>query len=241
MRMWDSSTANRVDRYIGISHHITKRIKKIYNRNAEVIYPPVDTDFFTPGAGKGDYYLTVSRMFPYKKIDLIVAAFSEMPEKKLVVIGEGPDFQKIKTVAKKNIEFLGHQPSHVIKEYMQKARAFVFAAEEDFGIVTVEAQACGTPVIAFGRGGSLETVIPLKQSEIISPESTKSPTGVYFQEQTSEALRGAIAFFEKNQNAFDIHQIRRNAIRFSTERFKREFAGFIDEARKQHGDTKSLN
>lgn len=234
MRMWDRSTANRVDRYIGISHYIAKRIKKIYNRNAEIIYPPVDTVFFMPGAVREYYYLTASRMVPYKRIDLIVEAFSEMPDKKLVVIGDGPDFRRIRSKSGKNIELLGHQPPSVMKEYMQKARAFVFAAEEDFGIVTVEAQACGTPVIAFGRGGSLETVIPLRQSSIGSQKSGDQPTGVFFLEQTTEALKDAVALFEKNHDKFDVQQIRENAMRFSTERFKRELKGFIDEALKQH-------
>lgn len=158
MRMWDVRTANGVDFFIANSEFIAKRIKKCYRREAAVIYPPVDVEAFKMREEKEDFYLTASRMVPYKKMDLIVEAFSRMPDKKLVVIGDGPDFGKIKSKATNNITLLGYQPFGVLKDYMQKAKAFVFAAEEDFGITPVEAQACGTPVIAFGKGGALETV-----------------------------------------------------------------------------------
>jgi len=235
MRLWDSSTANRVDKYIAISQYIGKRIKKIYGRESVVIYPPVDTGSFMPGSGKEEYYLTASRMVPYKKVDLIVEAFSAMPDKKLLVIGDGPDWRKIKSKSGKNIELLGYQPASVMKEYMQKARAFIFAAEEDFGIVTVEAQACGTPVIAFGRGGSLETVNPLRLAdhEVLSDKHV-APTGVFFYEQTAEALRNAVILFERNLNVFNGKLIRENALRFSTERFKLEFKDFVDKALEEH-------
>lgn len=235
LRLWDSSVANRVDEYIAISQYIEKRIKKIYGREAKVIYPPVDTDYFLPGLEKEDYYLTASRMVPYKKIDLIVEAFSNMPDKKLVVIGDGPDFSKIKSRSGRNITLLGHQSSPVMKDYMQKAKAFIFAAEEDFGIVTVEAQACGTPVIAFGRGGSLETInpLPIALSGIHNDTGT-APTGVFFYEQTSIALKNAIVLFEENINVFDRKLIRNNALRFSTKRFKLEFKDFIDHALEKH-------
>jgi glycosyltransferase involved in cell wall biosynthesis len=230
MRIWDYAAANRVDHYLAISRYVAGRIKKTYNREAVVIYPPVDTDTFVPNEGKKEYYLTASRMVPYKKTDLIVEAFSRMPDKKLVVIGEGPDFQKVKFKAGKNIELLGYQPSSILKEYMQQARAFVYAAEEDFGIVTVEAQACGTPVIAFGKGGSLETVIPLGQPGVRSQESEKQPTGVFFYEQTLDALQDAVQRFEKAQDAFDARELRKNAERFGKERFKHEFKEFVDQA-----------
>ena len=197
VRMWDLTSANRVDHYIAISHYIAQRIKRAYGKEAAVIYPPVDIDNFVPATKKEEYYLTASRMVPYKKVKLIVEAFSRMPDKKLIVIGDGPDYAKICSVAGRNIELLGYQPSSVLKEYMQKAKAFVYAAEEDFGIVTVEAQACGTPVIAFGKGGSLETVIPLSQSEIGSQESGEQPTGLFFYEQTVDAIQKAVLRFEK--------------------------------------------
>jgi len=229
MRLWDFSAANRVDHYLAISQYVAGRIKKIYNRDATVIYPPVDVDTFVPHEGGKEYYLTASRMVPYKKIDLIVEAFSGMPDKKLVVIGEGPDFHKIRAKAGRNIELIGHQPVPVMKDYMQKARAFVYAADEDFGIVTVEAQACGTPVIAFGKGGSLETVIPLGNEE------HSAPTGIFFSEQSVESLKNAVRIFEKNRAVFDGNRIRENALRFNEERFKREFKDFIDRTMAQRG------
>ena len=142
---------------------------------------------------------------------------------------KAPIITKIQSVAGKNIELLGYQPSSVLKEYMQKARAFVYAAEEDFGIVTVEAQACGTPVIAFGRGGSLETVIPIRQSGVRNHESGEQPTGLFFYEQTSDALQEAVRRFEKQQDAFHEQNLRKNAERFGTERFKQEFKEFVDQ------------
>ncbi|MBA2849528.1 glycosyltransferase family 4 protein [Thermosulfuriphilus ammonigenes] len=215
IRMWDISTVNRVDFFVTLSHSIKRRIKKIYGRDSEVIYPPVNTNKFNVFSDKDNFYLTVSRMVPYKKIDLIVDAFTQMPEKKLVVIGDGPDLKKIKLKAKKNIEILGFQPFEVLKTYMERAKALVFAAEEDFGIVTVEAQACGTPVIAFGKGGATETIIDGK-------------TGLFFKEQTVSSLIEAILKFEKIEDKFDPQVIRSNAERFSKERFKKEFKDFVD-------------
>lgn len=153
IRMWDYRTANGVDYFIANSKFISRRIKKVYGRDADVIYPPVDIDQFIFKENKDDYYFTASRLVPYKRIDLIVEAFSYMPNKKLVVIGDGTEMSKIKSKAAKNVEVLGYQPNEVMREYMQNAKAFIFAAEEDFGITPVEAQACGTPVIAFGKGG----------------------------------------------------------------------------------------
>jgi len=170
IRMWDYRTANGVDHFVANSQFIARRIKKVYGRTADVIYPPVDVDRFTLNENKDNYYFTASRMVPYKRIDLIVEAFSQMPDRKLVVIGDGSEMSKIKSKATKNVEILGYQPNHVMQEHMQKAKAFVFAAEEDFGITPVEAQACGTPVIAFGKGGSLETVRPF---------GVDNPTGLF--------------------------------------------------------------
>ncbi len=215
IRVWDSTTANRVDYFIANSKYIAKRIKKIYGKDSTVIYPPVDVDRFERCSIKKDIYLTASRMVPYKKMDLIVKAFSEMPDKKLIVIGDGPDFDKVKSKATRNIEILGYQSFKVLKDYMQRAKAFIFAAEEDFGITPVEAQACGTPVIAYGKGGVLETVIEDK-------------TGIFFKEQTRESLAEAVERFERIQSKFDCNEIRKNAERFSKDRFKREFKGFVE-------------
>lgn len=215
VRIWDLSTTNRVDHFITSSHYIARRIKKIYGRDSTVIYPPVDIEKYHIGNIKEDFYLTASRMVPYKRIDLIVEAFSEMSGKRLIVIGDGPEFKNVKRKAKKNIELLGYQKDNILKEYLQKAKAFVFAAEEDFGILPVEAQACGTPVIAFGRGGVLETVVEDK-------------TGIFFKEQTAKSLIEAINIFEKKQDMFKPDEIRKNVARFSTDRFRKEFRDFIE-------------
>jgi len=215
IRLWDYSTVNRVDYFIANSKYVARRIKKIYGRDAKVIYPPVDVNKFQVHTNKEDFYLTASRMVPYKKIDLIVEAFSQMPDKCLVVIGDGPDFENVKSKAGKNVELLGYQPFDVLKDYMQRAKAFIFAAEEDFGITPVEAQASGTPVIAFGRGGALETVI-------------EGETGFFFKNQNVDSLIEAVNFYEKLEDKFDCITIRKNAERFSKERFKNEFKEFVD-------------
>jgi glycosyltransferase involved in cell wall biosynthesis len=219
IRGWDARTSNGVDAFIAISEFIRRRIHKVYRRESTVIYPPVDTSAFELSEHKDDFYLTASRLVPYKKVDLIVQAFGAMPDKRLVVIGGGPDFDKVRGNAGPNIEILGHQPFEVLRDHMQRATAFVFAAEEDFGIAPVEAQACGTPVIAYGKGGALETVLGL--------ESDK-PTGVFFESQTGEALAAAIARFEQEATRFSPASIRENSLRFSVDRFRNEFSGFVD-------------
>ncbi|CAM8541980.1 TPA: glycosyltransferase family 4 protein [Klebsiella pneumoniae] len=218
IRLWDYRTANGVDHFIANSHFIARRIKKVYGREADVIYPPIDVKRFILSENKDDYYLTASRMVPYKRIDLIVEAFSQMPYKKLVVIGDGPEMSKIKAKAAKNIEILGYQPDSIMQEHMQKAKAFVFAAEEDFGITPVEAQACGTPVIAFGKGGALETVIPYGQ---------ESATGLFFQKQEVVGIVDAVNRFESISDLIIPQDCRLNANRFSTDRFHREIGSYI--------------
>ncbi|HDZ0895314.1 TPA: glycosyltransferase family 4 protein [Klebsiella pneumoniae] len=218
MRLWDYRTSNGVDHFIANSHFIARRIKKVYGRDADVIYPPVDVERFTLCTNKEDYYLTASRMVPYKRIDLIVEAFSKMPDKKLVVIGDGPEMKKIKSKATKNIDILGYQSDQIMQEHMQKAKAFVFAAEEDFGITPVEAQACGTPVIAFGKGGALEKIQPLGNA---------NPTGLFFKEQSLQDLVDAVNSFEANESMFDYENCRSHALKFSVQRFNDEIASFI--------------
>ncbi len=214
IRMWDCRTANGVDEFIAISNYIARRIEKTYRRPSKVIYPPVDTDAFKLKIEKEDFYLTVSRMVPYKRVDLIVEAFSRMPDKKLVVIGDGPDFRKVRQKAGANVELLGFRELETVRDYMQRARAFVFAAREDFGIVPVEAQSCGTPVIAYGRGGALETVIEGK-------------TGIFFNEQNPDCIIDAVNRFEKMRNRLDPREIQSNAQRFSIKRFESEFRQFM--------------
>ena len=221
MRIWDTRTSNGVDYFIANSHFIAKRIWKCYRREAEVIYPPVNIDKFEFSDKKEDYYVTASRMVPYKKMDLIVEAFSRMPDKKLVVIGDGPDFEKIKKKAGPNISLLGFAPDAVLREKMQHARAFVFAAEEDFGITPVEAQACGTPVIAYGRGGSLETVRGYGMSE--------NPTGIFFYRQNISSLTEAVSRFESISNEISPNDCRKHAESFSEEIFRESFKKYVEQ------------
>ncbi|MFA4922905.1 MAG: glycosyltransferase family 4 protein [Ignavibacteriaceae bacterium] len=214
LRMWDYSTANRVDYFIANSKYIARRIKKIYNKDADVIYPPVDTKLFPCETNKEDYYVTASRFVPYKRIDLIVEAFAKMPGKKLLVIGEGSEKEKIYSKAKTNIEFLGYQEGDALKKYLQKAKAFVFAAEEDFGIIVVEALACGTPVIALRKGGTAETVVHLEN-------------GIHFTEQTPEAIMHAVLEFEKNEKQFDPLAISHFAAQFDRLVFEKKILDFV--------------
>ncbi|WP_303842216.1 glycosyltransferase family 4 protein, partial [Selenomonas ruminantium] len=213
IRMWDLRTVNNVDHFIAISKYIERRIKKYYRRESTVIYPPVDVDKFELCEEKEDYYLTASRMVPYKKIKLLVEAFNEMPDKKLVVIGDGPEFARTKAIAKENITMMGYQPYEVLKEKMQHAKAFVFAAEEDFGITPIEAQACGTPVIAYGKGGVLETV---KDNE----------TGMFFLEQNVESIIEVIDEFERNKD-ITLKLCRENAEKFSIDSFRNTLKIYI--------------
>ncbi|MDM9677902.1 glycosyltransferase family 4 protein [Raoultella planticola] len=220
IRLWDYRTASGVDHFIANSNFIARRIKKVYGRDADVIYPPVDVERFSLCEEKENYYFTASRLVPYKRIDLIVEAFSHMPDKKLVVIGDGSEMGKIKAKATQNIEILGYQSNAVMEEYMRKAKAFVFAAEEDFGITPVEAQACGTPVIAFGKGGALET---------IRPYGVEQATGIFFNKQNIASVIEAVNIFENISTLIEPSLCRSNSLRFSNERFRFEMANYIDE------------
>ena len=215
MRLFDATTADRVDVFAANSKHVARRIWKTYRRKARVIYPPVDTDKFQLQENKEPFYLAMSRLVEYKRMDLIIEAFSEMPDKELMVIGDGPQFDALQRKAGPNVSLLGYQPDEAVQYYMQNARAFVFAAEEDFGIVPVEAQACGTPVIAYGKGGALETVIP-------------GQTGLFFEQQTTDALKDAVEHFAAHQDRFIPGRIRQHAEQFSPDRFRRELSDFIE-------------
>lgn len=225
IRIWDASAANRPDKLIANSGFIAKRIRKIYRRDSAVIYPPVDTDFFTPeyDASSGQahqregFYFTASRFVPYKRIDLIVNAFRTMPDKKLVIIGDGPELPRIKPLIGGNVTWLGYQPVEVLRDHMRRCRAFIFAAKEDFGIMPLEAQACGAPVIAFGEGGSVETV---------RGQDLPGRTGIFFFEQTTQAIHSAISNFEELD--IDSRDCRAHAERFSNQRFRDEMRRFVE-------------
>jgi glycosyltransferase involved in cell wall biosynthesis len=216
IRIWDSITANRVDYFIANSNYTAGRIKKIYNRGSKIIYPPVDVDKFECTAEKENFYVSVSRLVPYKKVDLVVEAFSKMKDKKLIVIGDGPDMNKIKSKAAANIEFLGYKPVEEMKQYLQRAKAFVFASEEDFGITVIESLACGTPVIAFNKGGSKETI-------------KDEQSGIHFNYQTVEALSEAVVRFERIEDKFDHNLLRSYAENFSRKKFEENISKFVNE------------
>lgn len=225
IRAWDVRAAQRPNALVANSAFVVERIRKYYGRTAQVIHPPIDTGYYTPGTSREDFYLTVSRLVPYKRIDLIAQAFRDMPDKKLVIIGDGPDAPKIKALCGPNITWLGYQPDDVLRDYLQRCKAFIFAAKEDFGILPLEAQACGAPVIAYGAGGALETVTPR--------------TGVHFPEQTPAAIREAVLTFEQTPERFLPEACRQNAERFSIACFREQFGQFVQTAWEKFQQTNS--
>lgn len=210
LRQWDYLSAQRVDHFIAISNYIQRRIELFYRRSAEVIYPPVDIGKFNAHRERSDFYLTAARMVPYKRIDLIIEAFNQMSDKTLVVIGDGPDFAKLKAQAGSNVKLLGYQPDNVLIDHLERAKAFVYMAEEDFGILPVEAQAAGAPVIGYGKGGLAETVV-------------HKQTGLLVEVQSSSALKQGVAQFEQQQQQESqqrtASRCRQNAQRFSNDEF----------------------
>jgi glycosyltransferase involved in cell wall biosynthesis len=222
LRQWDLRTVNGVDLFVANSQFIAKRIRKVYRREATVIYPPVDIEAFPHRELKEDFYLCAGRLEPYKRIDIVVQAFSEMPSRKLVVLGDGPEYKTLKRLAASNVEFMGYQPNEVWLSHLQKAKALIFPGIEDFGITPVEAQACGTPVIAFGRGGVLETVRPLGEPQ---------PTGLFFLDQTPAAICKTVLLFESQQSKFSSIACRMNAEQFSVSAFRSRFTQFVTNAK----------
>ena len=223
LQRWDRATSARVDTFVTNSRYIAQRIERAYGRSAAVIYPPVDVDFFRADsdrrAGSGDYYFTMSRFVPYKRIDLIARAFSRLPNRRLIIAGDGPDAAKVRAAAGINVELTGHVERDRAKRLLGVARAFLFAAEEDFGIAPVEAQACGIPVIAYGRGGVLESVRGLDDP---------TPTGVLFDAQTEDAIVDAVLRFESEAARLDPTACRANAERFAARVFREQFADLVD-------------
>lgn len=225
IRVWDQSTANRVDVFLANSEYVARRVWRTYRRPARVLYPPVDVARFDHTRPREDFYLTMSRFVPYKRLDLIVETFTRL-RLPLVVIGNGPDFDKVRALAGPTVQLLGRQDDAAVADYMSRCRAFVFAADEDFGIVPVEAQAAGAPVIAYGKGGSLETVRP-------------GITGVFFGQQTTQSLERAIGVFEGQARDFDAAVIRRHAETFQPEHFREAFQAILtaaEEARRRGQD-----
>ncbi|MBE9225763.1 glycosyltransferase [Phormidium sp. LEGE 05292] len=220
LRQWDVLAANRVDYFIANSGHTASRIWRYYRRKAEVIYPPVNIDRFSYQTNKEDYYLIVSRLVSYKKVSLIIQAFNQL-KLPLIVIGTGPQLKKMRQLAQPNVQVLGFQPDDVVEKYMANAKAFVYAAYEDFGIAPVEAQACGTPVIAFGAGGTSETVRDIRQH----PDSG---TGILFAEQSVTAITDAVKTFVTYEGKFNPEIARSHAAKFSPDIFKQRYLEYVD-------------
>ena len=223
LRNWDVRSSNGVDVFVANSSYIANRIRKVYRRDAVVVAPPVDVERFTPGTGPGSTYLVASRFVPYKRVELIVQAFAAMPDRHLLVVGDGPERERVRAAAAgcANVELRPPVAQAELVRLMQSARAFVFAAEEDFGITMVEAQACGTPLVAFGRGGSRDIVIGLDKA---------GPTGVLFDEQTVESLTAAVTRFEMNASLVTAAACRANAMRFSAVVFRVRMMDVVTQA-----------
>lgn len=223
LRMWDESTSNRVDVFVANSHNVANRIRKRYRRDSKVVYPPVAVDRFKPTAHQEDFFLIVSALVPYKRVDLAISAFNST-SRRLVIVGDGPEASRLRALAGPHIEFKGALGDQDLAELYAKAQALIFPGEEDFGIAPVEAMAAGRPVIAFARGGATETVIP--------PGKGAAPTGLWFDRQTPEALLAAVAEFERKPHIFDPVKVSAWAQQFSTPRYIAEMESVIHQATK---------
>ena len=220
IRIWDVRTSAGVDRFVAKSQCVARRIKKVYRRSATVVYPPVDVDRFAIHPKRDSFYVTVCRLVSYKRVDLLLQAFARMPGRELVILGTGPDLAKLRRSAPCNVILRGSVSDIELADYVGRAKAFVYAGEEDFGISMVEAQACGTPVLAFARGGALEIV-------------QNGDTGLLFDRQNPEAIVSSIEEFEQ-RDSFDPLYIRRSAMRFSTARFRARFRNTVNDAISEH-------
>ena len=221
LRIWDRLAADRVDKFIANSNYIAGRIYKYYRRESKVIFPPVNTHLYDISDENEDYYLIVSRLVTYKRVDLAIEAFNQL-NLPLIVIGAGPELEKLKKSANSNIKFLGRLSDEEIIKYYSKCKAFIFPGEEDFGITPVEAQASGRPVIAYGRGGALDTIINGK-------------TGIFFEEQTVEAIIEAVKKFESQGVEYSKNEIKEHSEKFSISRFKNEFSEYVNNIIKTSG------
>jgi len=213
-RLWDLAAARRPDVVVAASRYVARRVWKHYRREAEVLYPPVDVERFDAGRPREDFCVTVGRLVPYKKIDLIVEAFTRLG-RPLRVIGDGPERARLERLAGPTVQLLGFQPDSVVEDLLARCDAFVFAADEDFGIAPVEALAAGAPVIAYSRGGTSETVLP-------------GETGVLFSDQSVESLMAAVRELDESRQRFQPEPIRRSAMRFGRARFQRELADLVE-------------
>lgn len=218
LRLWDARSANGVDVLLANSAHVARRIRKAYRRDAQVLHPPIDVSALPMGDRKEEFYLTVSRLEAYKRTDLLVQAFERLPDRKLVVVGDGPEMRRLRATAPANVTLMGRRPTPEVLDLMTRARAFLFAGIEDFGIVMAEAQACGTPVLAFAGGGA---------AEIVRVEGAHPPTGLLFEEQTTDAVADAVRRFESDRGRYRPADCRENARRFDRGRFRQRFADLV--------------
>ncbi len=225
LRMWDITSSHRVDHFLCISRHVAKRIDKYYRREAEVIHPPIDTKWFKMAYRRDDFFLIVSNLSPYKRIDIAIEAFNRL-NYPLIIIGSGPEAKKLQTKARANIRFLGWQKDDVVVDHYSRCRALIFPGEEDFGIVPLEAMASGRPVIAYGRGGVLETVCSYDQQ---GTTEKRGPTGLFFGEPNPDSLTGAVNLFLKIEKEFDPAEIRKHALQWDREIFKEKIKRFFTE------------
>lgn len=225
IREWDRQVSDRVTHFIAISKTIQDRIRDSYQRDSVIIYPPVDTRFYTPDAQtpREDFYLIISAFAPYKRLDLAIEACNAL-KKRLVIIGSGQDAARLKSLAGPSVEFLGWKSNSELRDHLRRCRALLFPGEEDFGIVPVEANACGTPVIAYAKGGATETVVPFGQSK---------PTGFWFEQQSTASLIHAIEVCEREHAHLDPNDSRRKAVEFDQDRFDRELLGYLERVWKR--------
>lgn len=244
LRRWDIAANTRVDHFIAISYYVADRVRRHYGREAIVIYPPVETARFHIAERTEDYYLAVGAFAPYKRIDLAIEAFNRL-RRRLVIVGEGQEGSRLQHMAGPTIEFLGWRSDREVADLLSRCRALVFPGEEDFGILPVEAMACGRPVIAYGKGGVTETVIPLERSALsvqglglqntfsLQPSALnlepQPPTGIFFYEQTVEALVQAVDLFERSSDRFDPEALRARALAFDRSIFEKQIVSYIGE------------
>jgi glycosyltransferase involved in cell wall biosynthesis len=227
LRIWDARTAHGPDLMLANSNFVRARIKRIYGRDAEVVFPPVAVDQFKLQPAKDDYYIAASFLAPYKRTDLVIEAFNQMPSRRLVVVGDGQQSKALRTSAGPNVTFTGYLPGSEYAKTVANAKAMVFAGCEDFGIALAEAQACGTPLIAFGRGGARDIVRDHGEND--------RPTGVLFHRQTVGEIKAAVEHFEQHRDDITPESCRENSLRFAADRFRREMSNALDRTVAMHG------